>query len=112
MRFINDLMHPNGRFFSVEEFTNRFMAKTNFLEYNGIVAAIKHNWREFLNSTFRVLQNPVQPHVLPFLNSFSSGCKPFYEQLVSFYSYEFQPRRKWRDDLGDVFNNLHCMVTY
>ena len=106
VRFINDLLSSDGRFLSLDEFTIKYIINTNFLHFYSLIRAIKFKWGELFSNCVYPLDNPIQSPISAFLSSFSRGCKPFYKNFLSFYKFEFKPRNKWQDDLGDAFADL------
>ena len=42
IKYINDLVNENGEFYQQNEFTMKTGIQTHFLEYNGLIKAIKH----------------------------------------------------------------------
>ena len=53
VRFINDLVKDNGKFFSYQEFLERARVQTNFLQYVGTIQAIKAYIKKKKNDIFK-----------------------------------------------------------
>jgi hypothetical protein len=49
--FINDIVSEDKQFLSYQEFQNKYMISTNFLDYYGIVDAVPERWKK---TDFRV----------------------------------------------------------
>ena len=106
VRFVNDLLSQDGRFLTFEEFIQTCNVKTNFLHFRGIICTIRTKWRELFRNDVYPVESPFQLPISYFLCSFSHGCKPIYNYLVSFYNFDFKPRKKWQEELGDAYTNL------
>ena len=50
IKYINDLIDVNGSFLNLDSFRNKFDIQSNFLEYNGIITAIKTKWKNELDN--------------------------------------------------------------
>jgi hypothetical protein len=46
--FINDIVSEDQQFLSYQEFQNKYMISTNFLEYYGIVGAVQKRWKKLI----------------------------------------------------------------
>ena len=44
--FINDIVSEDKQFLSYQEFQNKYMISTNFLDYYGIVDAVPERWKK------------------------------------------------------------------
>ena len=95
--FINDLLKDNGTLMSREEFEKVFNVKTNFLEYTGIIRAIK--------SSFNIHNLNGSKPISPFLSSNMElickqrkGCKLFYDMFVR--SKRVKKLSKWQLEFG------------
>ena len=47
--FINDIISEDKQFLSYQEFQNKYMISTNFLEYYGIVGAVPTRWKNLIS---------------------------------------------------------------
>ena len=79
--FINDFVKSNGDFYSEIEFKNKYNIKTNFIQYNGLINAIKA-----LLCKSRVILNknctrPIIPPIYSLIIKSKKGCQDMYKIL-------------------------------
>ena len=76
---VNDLLDFRGNFYTYNEFITIYDVKTNFLEYHGVIAAVKH-WlqRADISFNFFKLQAPTIPISVVKLIENKKGSKEFY----------------------------------
>ena len=60
IKYINDLVNENGEFYQQNEFTMKTGIQTHFLEYNGLIKAIKH-YLQIIN--IKITHNEPTPFV-------------------------------------------------
>ena len=79
---VNDLVKENGQFLSQNEFENRYNTKTNFIQFQGIIHAIKDYARKhgIINFT-KNLKMPFIPINIFLLIKSKKGGKDFYNIL-------------------------------
>ena len=102
---INDLLDFRGNFYTYNEFITIYDVKTNFLEYHGVIAAVKH-WlqRADIPLNFFKLQAPTIPISVVKLIKNKKGSKEFYLTLMSPKSQiKSKGMGKWANtfDLGE-----------
>ena len=80
--FIGDLLNSDGEFYSYRELTRCFNVRTNFLEFNGIIRAIKQflNNEGFNHGLFKSV-NPLIPITLLMIKKDQKGCRNVYKLL-------------------------------
>ena len=79
--FVNDLVKDNGDFYTELEFKNIFHVKTNFIQYQGIVNAIK-SFANKNNITFnKKCISPIQPPIFSCITKSKRGCQDIYKIL-------------------------------
>lgn len=81
---INDILRHDGTFLTLEDFQNKYDVSTNFLEYNGIINAIKKeiNKRKIPIQNFKI-SNPYIPRPLQIFLYNMKGSKAMYNILIS-----------------------------
>ena len=78
---VNDLVKDNGDFYTESEFKNIFHVKTNFIQYQGIVNAIK-SFANKNNITFNTkCISPIQPSIFSCITKSKRGCQDIYKIL-------------------------------
>ena len=79
--FINDFVKNNGDFYSLIEFKNKYNIKTNFIQYNGLINAIK----ELLCKNNVILNKnctrPIIPPIYSLIVRTKNGCQDMYKIL-------------------------------
>jgi hypothetical protein len=104
--FLGDLLNQDGEFYSYDEFTTTYNIRSNFLEYRGIVNALK-KYLEVNN----ILHLPQKfnyiihiPHSLILLNKDKKGCRSIYKAMQNINQYP-NSLQKWKDNLT-AFSDL------
>ena len=98
--FVSDLLNQDGEFYNYREFNNTFNIRTNYLEFNGIVRAVKKYAQEIEIRIFPPKSfQPMIPICLSIICKDIKGCKYIYRQMVN---SEEMPKslQKWKNDLG------------
>ena len=86
-----------GNFYSENEFQQLYNLKTNFLQYNGIIQAIKKYARNLKVKLNKKMSYPVIPaHINIYLKS-KKGCKDFYN-LLNVNDAEPSSKIKWEHE--------------
>ena len=76
--FINDIVSNEGELLTETEFKNKYNIKTNFVEFNGIIKAIKSfAIKNKINIGNKKLQNPLLPTYIHIYLKAKKGCKDF-----------------------------------
>ena len=82
MYFINDIFSDEGELLTESEFKNKYNIKTNFVEFHGIIKAIKlFALKNKINIGNTKLQNPLLPTNIHIYLKSKKGCKDFYNIL-------------------------------
>ena len=83
VQYINDLLNENGMFYTEQEFNDCFKIKTNFIQYNGLILAIKNyaGQLNILNISKQKESYPIIPHYLLIYLKSRKGSKDFYHIL-------------------------------
>ena len=81
IRYINDLIDENGVFYSEAEFTAKTGIKTNFLQYNGLIEAIKKYLKHIKVETTHKESCPFIPFHISTLLQHKKGSKIMYNTL-------------------------------
>ena len=81
VKFICDLIDENGDFLPLEDFKNTFSVHTNFLEYSGVLRAIKSSFKDILIEHSH-LNFPFLPFNLEVLLKDKKGSQRIYHVLV------------------------------
>ena len=98
--FIGDLLNQDGESYSYREFNNIYNIRTNFLEYNGLIAAIRRFVHEKnIQHVPPKHHGPVMPNVLKLICKDKKGCRGIYEQILK---TGLSPKSllKWKNELG------------
>ena len=101
--FANDILDDNGSFKNYESFSDSYKCKTNFLEYAGIVKAIKaylKNKKLNLGNNSK-LPYPIIPYFIENILKTNKGCRIFYDTLEKSNKIStYKNRLKWEKDLN------------
>ena len=81
IRYINDLIDANGVFYNEAEFTAKTGIKTNFLQYNGLIEAIKKYLKHIKVETTYKESCPFIPFHISTLLQHQKGSKIMYNIL-------------------------------
>ena len=71
IKFINDILDENDNFLKYEDFKRKYNVQTNFIEYNGLIAAIKQ-WLKLTkrkNKLIKITAPYVPNHIFPLIKS-------------------------------------------
>ena len=98
--FLGDLLNEGGILYSYREFNNIYDIRTNFLEFNGISAAIRNFLRNNDIRNVPIKQfGPVIPRTLALICKDKKGCRGIYRQIVN-AGEPPKSLQKWKNDLG------------
>lgn len=114
---VNDLVKNTDdmTFYSFDEFLQNFRINTNFLQYHGVVTAVKRFLQKY-NFQMKRLAQPFLPHLLEIFFMNKKGSKDFYKCLISppptpngikkwneYFDFEFD-NEKWQKILKIPFS--------
>jgi len=103
--FVNDLLDNNGNFLTLEAFRNKFNVRTNFLEYGGLVRAIKRSFSDIMDNPGANLLRPYRPFHYRMLLKDLKGSRRIYDILVSSKVITRKYVVKWELKLGKVYTH-------
>jgi len=103
IKYVNDLVAPDGEFLSLYDIQNKFDVKINFLHYYGIKQAISKSFSNLLKNSSTILQNPYQGLNTSIILKNSKGCKLFYNILINEKKVLFKCMVKWNNLLNVDF---------
>ena len=106
--YINDLLNKNAEFYTFQEFLKTFNIKTNFLQYTGIIGAIKTLAKKLQMNIHKKLPSPVQPQVVKILTKNSKGCGDFYN-ILNKNLEEPTFKSKWKEEYN-IDDTLWCEI--
>lgn len=82
--FINDLIVENGNFLQFTDFKNIFDIRSNFLEYNSVISAIKlFLYKYSITQYTKSVQRPFVPYQLKIILKSNKGARDIYRGLLS-----------------------------
>jgi len=81
VRFVKDLVHPDGQFFTFREFKIKYNIRDNFLTYSGCISAIKLCMRKF-KIVFTDNTSLDESVLYTSLLSVPKGAKRYYDILI------------------------------
>ena len=106
VRTINDLLDNEGKFLSLELFSVKFQINVNFIEYNGIIAAIRQYKRvkfQMLPEFLDKLPAPNIPELIKTITKDTKGCRQIYQILI--FNNELPTSlTKWESALDHTFS--------
>ena len=104
---VDDLFDENGNFFTVNDFILRYDINTNYLQFEGVLRAVKC----FLNGrTFSKLKRPFVPEFYAILNKSKKGGSDFYKKITDYNHLAIKSQEKWSVELG--CNDLDWNLIY
>jgi len=95
IRFIDDLMYPNGTFMSLHDIQEKFNLRINFLTFYGLKSSISKSFSHLLRESTDTLQIPFQSLHMKLSLQETKGCKLFYKVLISSNIVNFKCIQKW-----------------
>ena len=103
--FLGDLVNRTGELYSYREFNTIFNINTNFLEFNGLIRAIK-NFLQQKGIDYLPSRNfdTVHPINLSIIHKDLKGCKTIYRQLLRKEQFP-KTLQKWKDQLSNIPNS-------
>jgi hypothetical protein len=90
-----------------DHFKNKFKVKTDFLEYHGVINAVKTLCQKILPDE-KVPTSPFRPIRMQILMSTSKGCESIYNALQKKNTNKTKSGQKWEQKL-DMENYLHYL---
>ena len=111
--FIGDLISINGDMYSFKEFTTVYNIKINFLEYNGLIRAVKQYFCKIKTDYIHTKSyNTLLPLILTIINKDEKGCKSVYKQILN-QRHIPKSFQKWKEDLDNICElNIHSDSIY
>jgi len=106
--FLGDLFNKDGELYTYREFNTQFNIRTNFLEFNGIIRAVRHYIGTIGNPNIPAKSfNPPIPLALAIIKQNKKGCRAIYNQILK---KEKAPKslQKWKDELINIPNSNIC----
>ena len=104
---INDLLNENGAFYNLQQFTEKYNIRVNFLRFFGICQSIKAC---FNCDTFTKQSSPSQPLMYKLLIKNYKGAQIFYSLLNDHKLCVSKSQQKWTGDLDNP--SLNWSVIY
>lgn len=111
--FVNDLIDRNGNFYSLEILQELYRFNTNFVIYEGLLAAIRKYLQSLKLSTFPShLEQPVCPSWVCLIIQHQKGCRDIYDVLIE-GNVVPTSKSKWETELtlyrGFEWNKIYKM---
>ena len=79
--FVGDLLDDNGNI--LDDFKLKYKVNTTFLEFGGLIVAIKRSFPNLFNSSDDVLIRPFKPFNFDVILKDSKGSRRIYNILIS-----------------------------
>ena len=106
IHIINDLVEEDGKFLSYDTYCARFLDNINFIEYNGLLMAIrqfKQKKYSFLPALDIKIEAPTIPPLMTIILRDKKGCRYIYQKLTE--NNELPTSlRKWENEFGMIQN--------
>jgi hypothetical protein len=108
---INDIVSEGKEILSYQEFQNKYMTSTNFLEYYGIVQSQRDGKKKLISEYGRL--HDIKNDILDRLKSDKKSCKYFYKlYLKNIKESPFRSQNKWTQELGIQINDWWYIWSY
>ena len=100
--FLGDLINTESEFYNYRDFMNTFRIRTNFIEYNGLIASIKR-YLEKIHIDYLPVKdfNPPIPLPIALIIKEKKGCKSIYRQILNTHEAP-KSLQKWKNDLAEL----------
>ena len=106
---VNDLLDFNQNFLPYNRFLEVYGIPTNFLEYHGIISAIRCSWGDILFScNIKKLDSPVNNLYNVMYTQCNFDCRNIYQGLISTAKYNSKAKLKWISQ----FSNMFALVSW
>jgi len=109
--FLGDLINDQSEFYSYRDFNNTFNVRTNFIEYNGLLASIQHYLRR--NNIDYLPEKTFNPHIplpIALIIKDKKGCRSIYRQMLNAHESP-KSLQKWKNDLAQLNNrNIDALI--
>lgn len=104
--FLGDLVNPVGEFYTFREFLNTYNIRTHFLEFNGIIAALKKymNKKGITTLSHKTYNPPIPLGYITIIKD-KKGCKSIYLQIKKKQEFP-KSLQKWTEDLRNIPNAI------
>jgi exonuclease III len=103
IRYINDLLAPNGDFMSLHDIQNTYDMPINCIHFYGIKKAICKSYSNLLCKSTITLPNPYQGFNVNTLLKDKKGCKRFYNIFINANKVQYKCIEKWNQHLNSNF---------
>ena len=119
VNFVCDLLDEQGNFLTMENFKATFNVRTNFLEYGGIIRAVKESFKSFLKGENGNIFFPIIPFNFKTILRDKKGSTCIYNILASAKRVVYKFIDKWETKLNvnipvskwSVICNIPFMIT-
>ena len=105
---VNDLLDNNGKFLSIQEFETLTGISSNFIEYNGLLMAVRQFKLKLypnLPAPSYKLQLPLIPNIIQPIKSAKKGCRTIYQFLTKENLEKPTSHAKWENEI-DINNKF------
>jgi len=114
IRYVNDLLAPDGDFMSLSDIQNIYNVQINFLHFYGIKKAISKSFSHLLGNSDTILPSPFQGFNTNIILKDLKGCKRFYNIFVTGKKVYFKCMDKWNrlPGIDFVVNDWYKVCAY
>ena len=99
--FINDLLKIDNTFYNFDEILNILGLRINFLEYEGILSAVRKLKTSFTGSYVEKINGPFQPSSIVTVLKSKKGAQDMYKVLCK-KKLNINSQRKWQEKIADI----------
>ena len=110
--FVGDLLDDNGNILTLDDFKLKYKVNTNFLEFGGLIAAIKKYFPNLFDSSDDVLIRPFKPFNFDVILKDTNGSRRIDNILVSSKKVTRKYVIKWENKVGDIYNSKKWSVIF
>ena len=109
--YVNDLLAENGNFYSQTDIERKYNIKTNFVQFQGMIQAVKlYARRNDVENFTKKLEYPIIPNTIALFTKSKKGGKIFY---IILNKNEEKPtsQSKWENIYNiedDTWNTIYC----
>ena len=109
--YVNDLLAENGNFYSQTDIERKYNIKTNFVQFQGMIQAVKlYARRNYVENFTKKLEYPIIPNTIALFTKSKKGGKIFY---IILNKNEEKPtsQSKWENIYNiedDTWNTIYC----
>ena len=118
IRFVNDLVKENGKFYKLEEMKHKTGITLNYLQYQGIINSIKTYMSKINIKLERKIENPIRPSHIKIFMQQKSGAQAMYNILNR---NDEQPtgKKTWNEkfhftdeEWKKIYSSPFCIIKY